>query len=190
MQTDVIVYSIQARLADLKPPIQRDIEVAATTTLAELATLLLTVFDWSGNHPHRFESRRGIATADEEGASLAEALPEKGSELHFHYHPEDRWLVVLRLTDRSSADPGQAYPVVVRGERAGPLEDCGGAKAYDELVKLKKRRARTKEEQQRLAWAGRRFDPEKFDLNDCNRHVWRLCHPVVLVPGVLRRPDY
>jgi hypothetical protein len=54
------------------------------------------------------------------------------------------------------------------GERACPPEDCGGPSGYKRLLEILVD-PRHREHKAMRAWAGRRFDPEKFDMEAVNR---------------------
>jgi len=61
-------------------------------------------------------------------------------------------------------------PVCLAGERACPPEDCGGAPGYENLLDVLRDRTHP-EHRDMLAWAGRGFNPERFDLAAVNRKL-------------------
>jgi hypothetical protein len=72
-----------------------------------------------------------------------------------------------------AADPAVAYPACVDGARSAPHEDCGGVGGYNELVDAL--RDKKHPEHGRLRrWAGRSYDPEKFDPAAANRAIAKL----------------
>ena len=64
------IYQLRVVIAGISPLIWRRLLVAADTTIAELHTILQTVFGWSGEHLHRFVihgTDYGISYAGSEG---------------------------------------------------------------------------------------------------------------------------
>ncbi|HEX7127455.1 MAG TPA: hypothetical protein VF406_16990 [Thermodesulfobacteriota bacterium] len=66
--------------------------------------------------------------------------------------------------------PGAAYPIFTAGERACPLEDCGGAHRYFELLEIPSDPTH-EERDEVVTWTGGAFDPEAFDLSAANARL-------------------
>ena len=70
-------------------------------------------------------------------------------------------------------EPGVEYPICTGGERACPREDCGGTPGYQRLLEVLAD-PEHEEHAELKRWAGRRYDPEKFDLAAANRALRKL----------------
>lgn len=68
------------------------------------------------------------------------------------------------------ATAGAVAPCCLTGARACPPEDCGGPPGYEELL-MAIRDPSHERHDELLEWLGGRFDPEKFDLVEVNRHL-------------------
>lgn len=67
---------------------------------------------------------------------------------------------------RRAIQLGQVYPVCLKGKRACPPEDCGGAWGYLDLLEAISD-PEYEEHEEMLKWHGE-FDPEAFDLAAIN----------------------
>jgi hypothetical protein len=74
---------------------------------------------------------------------------------------------VIVLEGSLEHDPEAVYPACTGGERAGPPEDCGGAEGYRALLEALADPAHPEHEAM-TEWAGRDFDPERFDIEWVN----------------------
>src|SRR6187455_2582618 len=59
------------------------------------------------------------------------------------------------------------------GARSAPPEDCGGVPGYARLLEILRDPSHS-EHQEVKTWAGRRFDPEKFDMAAVNEKLGAL----------------
>ena len=68
------------------------------------------------------------------------------------------------------AEPKVKYPRCVKGSRACPPEDCGGAWGYGDFLDAIQNPKHDQHEE-RLEWFGGEFDPEAFDLEAVNKEL-------------------
>jgi hypothetical protein len=68
------------------------------------------------------------------------------------------------------AEPKVKYPRCVKGSRACPPEDCGGAWGYGDFLAAVQNPAHESHEEM-LEWVGRGFDPEAFDIEAVNKKL-------------------
>jgi len=145
---------------------------------------LQAAFGWTDNHLHRFE----IGGLDygpidpEEDVSIRRTFDSSGVRLHdfalrygrpveflYEYDFGDSWIHVLTL-NTAQRDPAARYPRCTGGSRGGPPEDSGGAPGYAEFLEAWRDPAHPGHKEMRR-WAGRRFDPEHFDLETVNKAI-------------------
>lgn len=138
------LHALRVELLDIDPPIYRDILVRSGATLETLHEVLLTCFEWSGEHMHRFTAgKRQFMSVevgperdveDEARVELRDVLPRVSSKLHYEYDFGDSWLVLVRTTEIRKVEPGGPRvrtATLVDGARASPPEDCGGVGGYE-----------------------------------------------------------
>jgi hypothetical protein len=79
----------------------------------------------------------------------------------------DSWDHEILIEKILPAIPGTDYPVCIKGTRACPPEDCGGAWGYAEFLEAIQTPSHP-EHKSMLEWIGSEFDPEAFDLTEVN----------------------
>ena len=137
---------LRVALNDVPPEIWRVIEVEADITLGGLHDVLIGAMGWEDSHLHSFmvndewystviESIETIGD-DEEGVTVAAALPEVGSSIRWLYDWGDSWEHTITVEDTGTIQDGVTYPVLYDGARACPPEDCGGAHIYMEILHM------------------------------------------------------
>lgn len=140
------IYQLRVVIAGISPLIWRRLLVAADTTIAELHTILQTVFGWSGEHLHRFVihgTDYGISYAGSEGfrddartVRLEDLGLRLGERFSYEYNYFAAWTCDLRLEQIQAGEPGRMYPRCIGGRRAGPPEEWHGPWAFLERTQL------------------------------------------------------
>jgi hypothetical protein len=143
---------VSAVLAYTDPPIWRRLELASDLRLDELHRVLQAAFEWEGGHLHQFSTENrtwddGSAAdfgpgpfsespaPEPEGKTLlSQVLAAVGDRLDYVYDFGDNWEHVVMLEEIVEPAPGAPRARVVHGDRAAPLEDCGGVPGYEDLV--------------------------------------------------------
>jgi hypothetical protein len=178
---EAAVYVLRITLEEVEPPVWRRLQVAGSVTLEGLHTIIQKAMGWHDAHLHEFEvgdRRYGQPEPDEPRykvepewkLSLRAAAPAEGARFRYVYDLGDGWRhEVLVEAIQTQAGPLK-YPVCLAGERACPHEDSGGPPGYANLLDVLRDRAHP-EHREMLAWAGRGFDPERFDLVAVNRKL-------------------
>jgi hypothetical protein len=166
--------TLTVRLEEVDPPVWRQVQVPAASTLAGLHEVIQVAMGWAGMHlwqfgPLLFGELRGEY---DKAAALDACLAKPGDTLGYLYDFGDQWVHRVTL-DRVTARPRGPLPRCLAGRRACPPEDCGGPWGYE--AALKGLRARK-------GWAyrmaretcGPRFDPEAFDKAEVNQQLAAL----------------
>lgn len=170
---------LRVELTGVEPPIWRRLVVPEDFTLGDLHAVIQVAMGWQDIHLHEFVGEQGRwgppdeeapgEQDDEDGLTVAEALPREGSALRYEYDFGDGWQ--QEVIREPLAEPPDELPVCTGGERAGPPEDSGGPDGYEQmLVALADPENPDHEEMvDWLAGEDEDFDPEHFDLDLTNK---------------------
>ncbi len=134
------VYQLRVVLHGISPLIWRRLLVPATTTIAELHTIVATAFGWGGEHLHRFlihGIEYGIAYPggpgfrDDPREVRLDTLGLRRTErFTYEYDFTAGWCHDLRLEQILPAERGATHPRCIGGRRAGPPEGRDGPWAF------------------------------------------------------------
>ena len=113
--------------------------------------------------------------------TLAQITTGQGFQFRYEYDFGDGWLHQILVEKMLQPEPGQGYPVCVKGRRACPPEDVGGIGGYHFFLEAMAD-PDDEEHENYMQWMGGEFDPEAFDLEEANQAL------AALAPG-LRRPQ-
>ena len=178
-------YTLHVTIADIQPPIWRQIRVPGELSLGQLHEVIQLAFLWSNSHQHEFQVRKrryGVPDtnddsdlADEEALSVAKALPSKSSKILYTYDLGDDWTHNITVDSIDQESPrGHMAPVAcLAGARAAPPEDCGGPDGYVEFLEAIRSPEHPRHDEL-LQWIGGEFDPEWFELDDVNPELSAL----------------
>ncbi|MFC4337356.1 plasmid pRiA4b ORF-3 family protein [Salininema proteolyticum] len=135
------VYRLRIDIKGAKPPIWRRLEVMADASLADLHSLIRTVFDWHGHHLYDFETPCGRFadpdedlgfTGDDADVSLDQVLAATGDKITYTYDFGDDWEHVVKLEKIDDPSGGTQYPRCTKVHLAAPREDSGGVHSEHE----------------------------------------------------------
>ena len=181
----------EVSLRYIEPRIWRRFQIERRATFAHLHVAIQVGFGWEHAHLWEFRTRarRGRALAgpamadvwslrepppDAESTKLGGFFgPRKHRRCVYVYDFGDFWVHDV-LFRRRFASPGRFHRRLIAGERAGPLEDCGGVPGYKRLVEFLQTGVDPWEEDPAVLkeWYGH-WDPEAFDLETARmRFVW------------------
>jgi hypothetical protein len=174
------VFQLKVTLEDIKPPIWRRIEVPGSYTFWDLHVAIQDAMGWQDYHLHEFLIKRlnkvthiGVPHDDFPMEVLpgwenkiADYLSPEFPKLDYSYDFGDDWLHRVLLEKVIPALPGGVYPRCIKGKRACPPEDCGGAYGYQRLLKILSD-PKHHDYNSRKSWVesvtGGPYDPEHFD---------------------------
>jgi hypothetical protein len=175
-------HTLQFRieLLGIEPAIWRRIEVPARYTFWDLHVAIQDAMGWRDSHLHAFRLPDRVG-AEEVWIGIPDpepfegdpdilpgwALPvtlvfRPGDSIEYEYDFGDGWMHEVRSESAGLAEPGAKYPRCTGGERACPPEDSGGPPGYADLLDALRDTAHPEHSAMRR-WAGRNFDPERFD---------------------------
>lgn len=170
-------HLLRVALADITPPVWRQLAVPSDLSLAELHEVLQIAFGWWNGHHHQFivkgqdgkESYAADPVLDLEEARnshewrLDEACPRRGSTMAYQYDLTDAWMHEIEV---HSVGPARGpLPACLDGARNGPMEDCGGAHGHMDLAEAIAHPEDA--DPAMLEWA-EDYDPERFDRAEIN----------------------
>ncbi|MHC4962423.1 MAG: plasmid pRiA4b ORF-3 family protein [Planctomycetota bacterium] len=181
MDMPIRIYQFRIELMGIAPPIWRRIQVPENYSFWDLHVAIQDAMGWLDYHLHAFRmvdktshSKVEIGIPDDEFSATASAtvpgwktamvdyFHEVGVTAEYEYDFGDGWLHTVVLEGIFLNDPDIQYPLCVGGERACPVEDCGGVHGYSRLLGALSGSDNGECEEQ-MNWLGMDFKPEKFN---------------------------
>ncbi|MBU0493925.1 MAG: plasmid pRiA4b ORF-3 family protein [Chloroflexi bacterium] len=182
---DVPIYQLKITLEHIKPPIWRRLLVRSDATLGDLHRIIQAAFGWMDYHLHQFvigEFYYGepqpdyddyMEMRDEQELTLRHLTAEEGFRFRYEYDFGDDWQHLILVEKILDPQPGQVYPLCVKGHRACPPEDVGGPWGYENFLEAITD-PKHEEHEEYLEWIGDEFDPDEFDLEEINEALHNL----------------
>jgi hypothetical protein len=182
---DVPIYQIKITLEDSKPPIWRRLLVRSDTSLGKLHLIIQAAMGWWDEHLHQFIVGRtyygipdpdyldDMEMRDESRVKLSQIVSGEGFKFRYEYDFGDDWLHQVLVEKILPPEPGQTYPVCIKGRRACPPEDVGGIWSYADFLEAI-HDPEHPEHEEYVEWIGDEFDPEAFDLAAVNEALKAL----------------
>lgn len=171
------VLQLKISLDETEPKIWRRVLVDYSTNLSDLHYVIQDVMGWFDGHLHYFQfGKKRYADLntdmdperyeDELLVPLGTLLKKKGQVLRYLYDFGDEWRHTIVLEKRLKASE-DVLPVCIKGERACPLEDCGGVCGHERILEFFKKKPKDRDPD--LAeWVPDDYDPAFFDLKEAN----------------------
>ena len=170
-------FELEAAFAYINPRIWRRFQLRTTASFTELRRAVSDAFAWRRQHAWElaesaYRDRMLTRGAEDSGQSngtrsgeLAPILlPSSGPPGVQLYDFSDGWSVRVSIV-RTVSLPEVFRRRLVAGERAAPIEDCGGVAGYQDCVTAASGKYRLENQRDRdfVAWVGE-WDPAHFDL--------------------------
>lgn len=140
-----LIYHLKIVLRDITPQVWRRVQVAATTTIADLHAILQIAMGWEDAHLHQFliygkaygvYHDGGFSFADDpDQVRLADFRLRVGERFRYDYDMGDFWQHDIWIEQIRPAVPHRVYPHCHAGSGACPPEDCGGPPGYRALLR-------------------------------------------------------
>jgi hypothetical protein len=138
------VYQIKITLKDIKPPIWRRLQVTNDTVLEKLHEIIQVAMGWDNYHLHQFidgdtyyvqpDSDYDDVMKSENGVAISQLVSGEGARFHYEYDFGDGWVHEILVEKILPVEKGTQYPVCIKGKRACPPEDVGGAWGYSDFL--------------------------------------------------------
>ncbi len=172
--TATSIARLHVTLDDVKPMVQRRIEVPLAIRLDRLHLVLQAAMGWTGSHLYEIRARDvgwGLPDPDfDEGpldarkARLVDVLEDAGVKtIKYLYDYGDGWEHTVKVERITDAVPGTAYPVLINAVGRCPPEDVGGSWGYAEFLDAIADPAHENHAEMKN-WIGETFDPKAVDV--------------------------
>ena len=153
MKNQNIIYQFKIELAEIEPTIWRVIQVPSKYTFWDLHVAIQDAMGWLDYHLHVFRMKMphkksyteiGIPHEDFDDDKIlpgwqifiADYFTEPGKSAIYDYDFGDSWSHYVLLEGILLKEKGVKYPICIQGERACPVEDCGGVPGYYNMVEI------------------------------------------------------
>ena len=180
------LFCLRIELEDLTPAIWRRVWVDDRSSLSALHHTIQAAMGWTDAHLHEFriggviyaiphpEDDPERAIVDERRARLRKALDDI-SMFSYQYDFGDSWQHTITVEKRAPMpEHWHGCAFVEAGERACPPEDSGGPSGYQTFLDQLGDNPKHTEVRKFKQWAGKGFDPRKFDRHAANAALSRM----------------
>jgi hypothetical protein len=138
--------------------------------LADLHKLIQITLDWNNTYRHHFflegSGKSGLELLDDK-IKILEICDQGISELQYEYGT--KWNIKVIILSPYQPEKNETIRCVA-GEGASPPENIGGPLRFRKILNAIEGGGEM-EKQTALHELGREFDPELFDLENCNRKI-------------------
>jgi len=195
--TAASIARLKVTLDDVKPMVQRRIEVPLAIRLDRLHLVLQAAMGWTGSHLYEIRARDvgwGLPDPDfDEGpldarkARLVDVLEDAGVKtIKYLYDFGDGWEHTVKVERITDAVPGTAYPVLINAIGRCPPEDVGGSWGYAEFLDAIANPAHENHAEMKK-WVGETFDPKAVDVEALADDVAALANAGTRKPPTKRK---
>jgi len=172
--TATSIARLKVTLNDVKPPVQRRVEVPLAIRLDRLHLVLQAAMDWTNSHLYEIRARDvgwglpdpdfGDGPPDAKKTRLVDVLEDAGTKtVKYLYDFGDGWEHTVKVERITDAVPGLAYPVLIDATARCPPEDVGGPWGYDEFLEAIADPTHENHAEMKN-WIGETFDPKAVDV--------------------------
>ncbi len=172
--TAASIARLKVTLDDVKPMVQRRIEVPLAIRLDRLHLVLQAAIGWTNSHLHEIRARDvgwgmpdpdfGDGPLDAKKARLVDVLEDAGTKtIKCLYDFGDGWEHTVKVERIIDALPGLAYPVLIDAAGRCPPEGVGGPWGYAEFLEAIADPAHENHAEMKN-WIGETFDPKAVDV--------------------------
>ena len=153
--------------------------------LLQLHHIVQAAMGWTDAHLHDFtiagvrygipheEDLPELPLVDERNIRLDRIL-KPGLTFEYQYDFGDSWIHTVGVDQAKKMKQSYGAAFVEDGARACPPEDAGGSSGYQEFLDRLAADPRDEEVVSFLEWAGKDFDPDKFDRRAANAALLRM----------------
>ena len=163
------IARLKVTLNEVKPAVQRRVEVPLAIRLDRLHLVLQAAIGWTNSHLYEIRARDvgwglpdpdfGEGPLDAKKARLIDVLEDTGTKtVKYLYDFGDGWEHTVKVERITDAVPGLAYPVLIDATGRCPPEDVGGPWGYDAFLEALADPAHENHAEMK-DWIGETFDP-------------------------------
>jgi hypothetical protein len=170
------IARLKITLDDVKPAVQRRVEVPLTIRLDRLHLVFQAALGWTNSHLYEIRARDtgwgmvdpdwGDGPLDASKSRLVDVLEDVGAKtLKYLYDFGDGWEHTVKVERIADAIPGLPYPILLEATGRCPPEDVGGPWGYRDLLSAL---ADPNHERhvELTEWIGSSFDPLACNVGD------------------------
>ncbi len=190
------IACLKVTLDEVRPKVQRRIEVPLTIRLDRLHLVLQAALGWTNSHLYEIwaggtgwgmpDPDYGDGPLDARKARLADVLEDTGAmTLRYLYDFGDGWEHTVKVERVVEAVPGITYPRLLDASGRCPPEDVGGPWGYGDFLDAVSNPDH-EEHAETVRWAGRDFDPKVVDVQALIADVAALARKWTRKPSVKR----
>jgi hypothetical protein len=195
--TTTSIARLKVTLDDVKPAVQRRLEVPLTIRLDRLHLVLQAALGWTNSHLYEIKAG-GVGWGmpdpdfddgplDARKARLVDVLEDVGTKtIKYLYDFGDGWEHTIKVERVTEAVPGVAYPVLLDARGRCPPEDVGGPWGYDEFLEALADPDHESHADMKV-WAGRNYDPKVVDVEALEAAVAALAKAWTRKPSTKRK---
>jgi len=191
------IARLKVTLNDVKPSVQRRVEVPLAIRLDRLHLVLQAAMGWTNSHLYEIRARDvgwglpdpdfGDGPLDAKKARLIDVLEDAGTKtVKYLYDFGDGWEHTVKVERITDAVPGLAYPVLIDAVGRCPPEDVGGPWSYAEFLDALADPAHENHAEMKN-WIGETFDPEAVDIKALSNDVAALAKAWTRKPPTKRK---
>lgn len=178
------IACLKVTLNDVKPAVQRRVEVPLAIRLDRLHLVLQAAIGWTNSHLYEIRAGDvgwglpdpdfGEGPLDARKARLIDVLEDAGTKtINYLYDFGDGWEHTVKVERIADAVPGLAYPVLIDATGRCPPEDVGGPWGYDAFLEALADPAHENYAEMK-EWIGETFDPSAVDVEPLAEDVAAL----------------
>jgi hypothetical protein len=195
--TATSIARLKVTLDDVKPAVQRRLEVPLTIRLDRLHLVLQAALGWTNSHLYEIKAG-GVGWGmldpdfddgplDARKARLIDVLEDVGTKtIKYLYDFGDGWEHTIKVERVTVAVPGVAYPVLLDASGRCPPEDVGGLWGYDEFLDAMANPEHESHAEMK-EWVGEDFDPKVVDVEALAASVAALAKAWTRKPSAKRK---
>jgi hypothetical protein len=191
------IARLKITLDDVKPAVQRRVEVPLTIRLDRLHLVFQAALGWTNSHLYEIRARDiGWGMADPEWGDgpldatksrLIDVLEDVGVKtLKYLYDFGDGWEHTVRVERIADAMPGLPYPILLDATGRCPPEDVGGPWGYNDLLEALADPSHERHDEL-TEWIGGSFDPLACKVDDLAKAVDTLARKWSRKPKATQR---
>jgi Plasmid pRiA4b ORF-3-like protein len=191
------IARLKITLDDVKPAVQRRVEVPLTIRLDRLHLVFQAALGWTNSHLYEIRARDiGWGMADPEWGDgpldatksrLIDVLEDVGVKtLKYLYDFGDGWEHTVRVERIADAMPGLPYPILLDATGRCPPEDVGGPWGYNDLLEALADPSHERHDEL-TEWIGGSFDPLACKVDELAKAVDTLARKWSRKPKATQR---